>query len=752
MKATSALDAALNFQDMSDVINGNCKPYSIVSVQDYKMTVKLVDKSLETINNTLHLHIFQADVKAMPTFNLADVVVVKRTKVQKAMGSDNFSLLSNFATIIDVYRARTASPGKLEHHHQWLDQPNRVQYLTPSSLEHGFAEYLHKTINKNALPSIQCFEAEAEKSRHILDKRRELKDVADGMFQDIIVNVVADPYHTGSCSLLWVTDYTENCNFRNVDDSGVSLNEYHQVGDQNKYLTKFGGRETHQVNPRTLSNWCGPAGRFSMLVTCYAEHASIVSKEVKRGSWVELKNVHVRWYGGMLEGVMHEDLEYPERIKVRTLEIVNGEADEMDPRLQNALGRKKAFMKARQRNRKRKALPVADGPETGKIPNARQRRKLTRSAKPAQSTSSDVPLTNRPNEAIHCEYPDRALTSLSSMLDPKLYTVPGPEKLQLPFANIKFKTKVRVVDFVPTNLADFAVKRYISDIDMVKDDSDSDSLSEDDDRGNGAHCVWEWRFALCLEDASSARNDNDNDKEDNSSGLPPTRCWVFVDNFHGQMLLRSEASDLRATKEATRNLREKMFHMWGNLEEIKADAKRRAKFTVEATNIRTKAAAQQKEDLEKAARVAAKKRDREEQKKQAARQYHETNRKEIAFNGGNMKHYKQPEDDSDDDEDDNGGGGGAEANNAMNTGNSNDATQAPVQTPGLSPDQVARLTEIARELEKPVAQLTNRPFVCCLQQYGVRNTVYDNVEDEEDDECEYTWQRTFGMFGTTIRG
>ncbi|KJR84822.1 uncharacterized protein SPSK_10178 [Sporothrix schenckii 1099-18] len=32
MKATSALDAALNFQDMSDVINGNCKPYSIVSV------------------------------------------------------------------------------------------------------------------------------------------------------------------------------------------------------------------------------------------------------------------------------------------------------------------------------------------------------------------------------------------------------------------------------------------------------------------------------------------------------------------------------------------------------------------------------------------------------------------------------------------------------------------------------------------------------------------------------------------------
>ena len=83
----------------------------------------------------------------------------------------------------------------------------------------------------------------------------------------------------------------------------------------------------------------------------------------------------------------------------------------------------------------------------------------------------------------------------------------------MPFQNIKSRATVRVIDFFPSDLADFAVPLpKASEYDILSDaessqsqndsgrqDAESDGDIEEDRR-------WEWRFALLVEDATSPKN------------------------------------------------------------------------------------------------------------------------------------------------------------------------------------------------------------------------------------------------------
>lgn len=87
----------------------------------------------------------------------------------------------------------------------------------------------------------------------------------------------------------------------------------------------------------------------------------------------------------------------------------------------------------------------------------------------------------------------------------------------LPFQNIKSRTIVRIVDFFPTDLAQFAVRLpKPSEFDALSDhepsDSDSDTSSQISPRGGNGMTEedederkWEWRFGLVLEDASEEK-------------------------------------------------------------------------------------------------------------------------------------------------------------------------------------------------------------------------------------------------------
>lgn len=101
----------------------------------------------------------------------------------------------------------------------------------------------------------------------------------------------------------------------------------------------------------------------------------------------------------------------------------------------------------------------------------------------------------------------RSVSAILS-LDKHSNTTPAGTPYTLPFQNIKSRATVRIVDFFPSDLADFAVpcpkvSEYdiLSDAEGSEDGSDSGSQSADTISEIEDDPPWEWRFGLVLEDA-----------------------------------------------------------------------------------------------------------------------------------------------------------------------------------------------------------------------------------------------------------
>lgn len=256
---------------------------------------------------------------------------------------------------------------------------------------------------------------------------------------------------------------------------------------------------------------------------------------------------------------------------------------------------------------------------------------------------------------MKCENVNKGTSTVAEMLQPMFHpTVVDGEnmKLRLPFVNANYRTNIRVVDFMPSNLKDFAVpKKATSEFDVLsdnEDDSDPDSASESEgepDMMKDFTTVrqWEWRFYLQLEDAAVAANQK---KE---------RVWVSVDNQSAQCLMDLDASNLRHDSKNLEALRQKLFLLWGELEEHKL-----------------------KDEENKAKSLQA------------------------------AQHDGPPQDSSDEEEDNH------------------------------------------RAPKEEKATFTNRPFSCCLRQYGVKVREHDPAKADAGDGKR--WQRMFGMFGTRISG
>lgn len=124
-----------------------------------------------------------------------------------------------------------------------------------------------------------------------------------------------------------------------------------------------------------------------------------------------------------------------------------------------------------------------------------------------------------------------ASVPVSSIFEPvyhNISTPDGPVRVPLPFNNMKYRAVVRVVDFRPNTLEEFAYPRKPSEYGALSDGSDS-SDDEADPRDRSAK--WEWRFKLLLEDASCR------------AGPKPARVWAYVDNAWAQCLTGLDASE-----------------------------------------------------------------------------------------------------------------------------------------------------------------------------------------------------------------
>ena len=84
----------------------------------------------------------------------------------------------------------------------------------------------------------------------------------------------------------------------------------------------------------------------------------------------------------------------------------------------------------------------------------------------------------------------------------------------MPFQNINSRALVRIIDFFPSELADFAVpcdKPSEYDILSEPEESEGSSASEISCESNDTNAVteqrWEWKFGFILEDALGPKNE-----------------------------------------------------------------------------------------------------------------------------------------------------------------------------------------------------------------------------------------------------
>lgn len=144
------------------------------------------------------------------------------------------------------------------------------------------------------------------------------------------------------------------------------------------------------------------------------------------------------------------------------------------------------------------------------------------------------------SQSVKCQSIDRPATRLATLLEPLTRNMAIEAEqipVTLPFVNSKHRVIVRIVDFVPRKLQDFAHWRQTSEFDVLSDhsavDSDSDvDMNTGDLEAYRGEKKWEWRFALQLEEV----NLDSEEKE-------PSRIWAVVDNIEGQQLTNLNACE-----------------------------------------------------------------------------------------------------------------------------------------------------------------------------------------------------------------
>lgn len=623
---------------------------------DYKCAITLYDKSIEYDLAGLVVNIFRQpnEISKIPKPTAGDVLVINSAKVQSR--GEGMSLVTNKSTSFHIYSASDI-PRPPQSAKDALRPPYATRQLGEN--EHEYVSWLYHHTDKDSVPDVTTFQKQVDQSIHMKDKFCRLEDVVDSKFCDVIVHVVKAPFDEMDKTTLWVSDYTENDSFHKFSWNGAKQSGGSD-GDMYSCLN---------TNIQAATKWTGPFGRRSMQVTCFDAHASFVNSEVQLGGWIRIRNLRIKFgnNGLNLEGALHEDRDFSRQ----QVEVLKWDREDCDPHLKEAIRRKKEYEKLKKKQLKSLAANesgdgTGDGTGTKRKAdeseelknNAKSRRKEKRGAARKKVEEQDKQAEERLglNDLIKCESEEQPVTPLPSIIEPVSWktTVEGEEvALVLPFVCAKYRTNVRVVDFRPRKLENFATWRRSTESDILSDySSDSNSESGDDDgvstvRYSGEK-IWEWRFALQLEDADPKLKG----KKD--------RFWAVVDNIEAQQLTGLDACDLREDPDTLNGLREQLFKLWGNLEETKM----------------------------------------KEQQRQVA------NQRRVAAN--------QP------------------------------PSSSPVKIDGENSQQ----TSGAGLQNLDGIGLSNKPFACCIRQYGVR--VREPNSRWADAGEGHRWVKLFGLFGTKI--
>ncbi|UKZ57838.1 hypothetical protein TrVGV298_011699 [Trichoderma virens] len=510
---------------------------------DWKCEISLYDGSAEDASsNSITINIFRPE-NEMPDPSLGDVIVLYQAKLQ--LRDETLSLITHWNTDIYLYSANQI-PHPPEGALKALQPQQRKTTNSPGKPVHEYVSSLYHSIDKRGLPTEAEFQDMKAKSASLSEKFKELKDVRDGTFVDAIVQLVRQPYDTGDKITLWVTDFTENDSFfhfvfKGHGDSGGQAHDPYGYGATLPYGAGTGGE------------WKGPFGKRSMQIK-YGRNAA------------------------NLEGFLRED-RGSSGLKINVTHMDATDKETIDPRLKEAIRRKRDY--EREKNELIRGISDAaiagmkrksDMAAMGLLQIEKPKKTKKEQTKAEEEGCGGRRVSIITNEGygsrrvdMKCENENKAISTIGDILEP-IYVetdVNGEHvKLQLPFVNMNYRANVRVVNFMPPDIEDFAHPKKSSEYAMLSDyeESDADSDMEEETVDRSTVREWEWRFFLELEDASPP-GDIQSDKK---------TLWVAVNNFSAQCLLNLDASDLRSDQKNLEALRQRLFLLWGDLEEKKS--------------------------------------------------------------------------------------------------------------------------------------------------------------------------------------
>ncbi|KAK2740131.1 hypothetical protein FQN57_006246 [Myotisia sp. PD_48] len=386
-----------------------------------------------------------------------------------------------------------------------------------------------------------------------------IQDTRPGVFADLIGQVVKT-FPEYDRFTLYVTDYTTHQELKN-----------HQIplGED----AARDGDEFNYIASRAAKEWPGPYGKMTMQVNLWEPHANYARNYAKVNSFVSLRNVHIKHDRrfGILEGAMHEDRIYPDKVQIEVLD-----ENTADLRLKELVRRKLEYWK---KLRKEKPSSVAGG-----VKRQRSSTEITetKSERKRQGPSKKKPKDNKQPEPLppivqvrrdelntHVRATDQGtpyslLRDILVQPDTHRITDSSGEAFNLPFQNLRYRACVRVVDFFPPNLEDFCVL-VNPELAMIADEDSENDESTDDDVGLPDHQSrqkWDWRFCLLVEDGGPIAPPLE-------PGQKRERMPLYVSDVDAVFLLCMDPVNLREDPKALADLRERLFILWGDLEECK---------------------------------------------------------------------------------------------------------------------------------------------------------------------------------------
>ena len=157
-----------------------------------------------------------------------------------------------------------------------------------------------------------------------------IKDVGISSYYDVVGQVVK-LYPDDIKTELYITDYTPNGLLYNYEWGRGADDGAAREGDAYDYAPRA-----------TKKNWQGPFGKLTLSVTLWSPHSGWTQANVKEGDFVFLRNVHIKYSRDhKIEGVLHSDRQWPERVDVSVLDGKHN----ADDRVKDVLRRKRDYMK-----------------------------------------------------------------------------------------------------------------------------------------------------------------------------------------------------------------------------------------------------------------------------------------------------------------------------------------------------------------------------------------------------------------------